>query len=168
MKMFAKTRTALLSALSLALLGWTLGCSSKEEWHTDLVPAVGSVTVNGEIPVGAIINLHPVKGPVDKRASRPSALVAEDGTYTLTTYEYGDGAPPGDYSFTILWPQDPKMGGLSPDRLGRVYATPTVSKLVVTIPSDGSPIEPVAIDKAKITMNSPRKSAQPGPGPGPG
>lgn len=166
MKTLFETRAVVLAALSLAVAVWTIGCSSKEAWHSDLVPAVGSVTVNGEIPVGAIINLHPVKGDIDKRASRPSALVAEDGTYTLTTYEYGDGAPAGEYAFTILWPQDPKMGGLSPDRLGRVYATPAVSKLVVTIPSDGSPIEPVAIEKAKITMSAPRKSAPPGPGPG--
>ncbi|WP_131282349.1 hypothetical protein [Blastopirellula marina] len=159
-------RYAVMSATALALFGWSLGCSSKEEWHSDLVPAVGSVTVNGEIPAGAIINLHPVKGDIDKRASRPSALVAADGTYTLTTYEYGDGAPPGEYKFTILWPQDPKLGGLSPDRLGRVFATPTVTRLTVTIADDGSPIEPVIIDKAKITMSAPRQSGKVGPGPG--
>ncbi|MEW4565067.1 hypothetical protein AB1K70_21260 [Bremerella sp. JC770] len=145
-----------------------LGCTSKEAWHADLVPAIGKVTVNGEVPAGAIINLHPVAGDLDQRASRPSSLVADDGTYTLTTYEYGDGAPPGEYIFTILWPQDPKMGGLSPDRLGRVYATPTASKLTVTVPEDGSPIDPVVIDGAKISMKAPRASKGPGPGPGPG
>ncbi|MEW4455522.1 hypothetical protein AB1L30_22825 [Bremerella sp. JC817] len=143
-----------------------IGCSSKEAWHTDVVPVVGSVTVNGENPEGAIIMFHPVNGDIDARASRPSGLVTDDGTYQLTTYEYGDGAPPGDYVFTILWPQEPKMGGLSPDRMGRIYATPKASDLRITVPAEGGTLDPVVIEKVKITMKKSSSAGNGAPGPG--
>ncbi|WP_339735063.1 hypothetical protein [uncultured Gimesia sp.] len=125
------------------------GCSG-EDWQAKTMKTTGYVTVNNQIPAGAIIRLHPVNKNVDKRASRPSGIVADDGRYTLTTYEYGDGAPPGDYVFTIYWPQKPELGGLSPDRLGNVYATPKTSKKTVTITEQGTPIQPINIEDAKI------------------
>lgn len=138
------------------------GCAD-DEWHAETVPATGQVTVNGEFPVGAIIRLHPVNEAVDKRASRPSGIVGEDGTYTLTTYEFGDGAPAGEYTFTLYWPKDPRIGGLSPDRLLNLYATPKTSPLKIRVATDGAPLEPIAIENARVDSSSPSGRASHGP-----
>lgn len=155
-------RLAAVAGIAITLCG---GCMD-DAWHAETVPAIGTVSVNGEIPVGAIVRLHPKGGSVDQRASRPSGIVGDLGEYTLTTYEFGDGAPPGDYVFTLYWPKDPRIGGLSPDRLGLKFATPKTSPLEITIAQDTQQIEPVFITGADVDSSPAAKPAgKPGPFP---
>lgn len=138
------------AALLVTLLSLLSGCGG-EDWHAETVPVTGSVTINGQIPAGAMIKLHPTGEKLDKRGSRPAAIVGEDGTFALQTYEHGDGAPAGEYIFTIIWPQEPKLGGLSPDRLNYRYASPKTSQeFIVHIDADTTTLGPIEITGAEI------------------
>jgi hypothetical protein len=56
------------------------------------------------VPVGALVVFHPVDPAYEKRVGgKPYANVKEDGTFALTTYGIGDGAPEGEYAVTIDW-----------------------------------------------------------------
>lgn len=89
-------------ALTLGLL-LAIGCGGDGKPPT--VAATGKVTFNKTTPpVGALVVFHPTDPVLGKAMSnRPVAEVGEDGTFALTTYERGDGAPPGEYGVTIDW-----------------------------------------------------------------
>jgi hypothetical protein len=80
-----------------------------------VVPAGGKVMYNKTTPpVGALVVFHPASLDIEKQiGGKPVGKVKEDGTFTLTTYEEGDGAPEGEYGVTIDWRGPPKAGKLS-------------------------------------------------------
>jgi hypothetical protein len=131
-----------------------LGCSD-EQWKADTYPAHGTLTVNGEPAVGAVVELHSVGGQPDVRNSRPWAIVQEDGSYVLSTYESGDGAPVGDYAVTLRWPPDVGQPSLA-DRFDGAYATRSRSQWEVSISEGENPLPP-------ITLEGVRLNAQPAP-----
>lgn len=76
------------------------------------VPASGTVkyrkTTNA---TGALVVFHPTDPAVEKRiGGKPFGKVKEDGTFTLTSYAEGDGAPEGEYGVTVQWNKEPKAG----------------------------------------------------------
>jgi hypothetical protein len=146
-----KRRQNLVSTTAvLALAACTLfpGCGG-EDWHAETYPAHGRVTINGEPAAGAVVELHATGEKPDVRNSRPWAVVEDDGAYTLSTYEKGDGAPPGDYALTVRWPPDVSQPSLA-DRLGGAYATPAQSQWSVTISEGDNQLPPVEITGAKV------------------
>jgi hypothetical protein len=55
-------------------------------------------------PAGALVVFHPTDPAAEKAiGGKPFGKVKEDGTFTLTTYAEGDGAPEGEYGVTIDW-----------------------------------------------------------------
>ena len=74
-------------------------------------PVTGVVTYNGA-PVG-----DATVGFVPAEEGKPSAFgrTAQDGTYSLTTYEAGDGAPEGSYTVTVT-----KLEQVATDQTGSV------------------------------------------------
>ena len=55
----------------------------------------------------------------------PHATVEADGSFRLTTYKSGDGAPAGTYVLTLTWPLPPRAGmEEGPDRFRGRYADP--------------------------------------------
>lgn len=103
-----------------------IGCGSPSKPAT--VPAKGKVMYQKTTPAaGALVVFHPADPEVEKRiGGKPFAKVNDDGTFTLTTYEEGDGAPPGDYGVTIDWQVPVKQGKLTL-RIGE--SSPTQVKL---------------------------------------
>lgn len=145
-------------AVALACL-LCAGCG--EDWQAETHPASGQVTINGEPPTGALVHLFSAGEKVDVRASRPWGVVQDDGTFTLTTYETGDGAPAGEYAFTIVWPVDSSVPSLS-DRLGYQFSQPEQSKWKFTIKEGDNILPPVEMTNVKVDMN-PRASSAKGP-----
>jgi hypothetical protein len=92
------TCTALLFAAGLA----AAGCGSSKP---PVLPAGGKVAYKKTTPpVDALVVFHPVDPAVEKRiGGKPFAKVKDDGTFALTTYAEGDGAPEGEYGVTIDW-----------------------------------------------------------------
>lgn len=148
----------------IGLGGACLGCGS--DWQAATYPAAGRVTINGEAPVGAVVELRPTGPQADERNSRPWGIVTDDGAYSLTTYETGDGAPAGEYVFTIKWPPDVSKPSFA-DRLDGAYADPLKSPWKMTVSAGNNTLSPVNITGATVT---PRDAAlAPGNGPpGPG
>lgn len=124
------------------------GCGG-DDWQASTYPASGQISINGQPPAGAVVELHAVGEVPDARNSRPWAVVQDDGSFTLTTYEAGDGAPVGEYAVTVRWPPDVSQPSLA-DRLGGAYATTERSRWNVTISNGDNALAPIEIDDAKV------------------
>ncbi len=153
-----QSRNAVLAACLLCS-AWS-GC--RPSWQSDSFPATGRVTINGEPPVGALVQLIPVgdKQP-DERVSRPWGLVKEDGSFTLSTYDGEPGAPPGEYAFTITWPPDVSKPSTA-DRLRSRYTRPDQSHWRFTIKEGDNVLPPVEMTGVDVDMKA-GASALPGP-----
>ena len=113
----------------------------------------GSVSYQGQPAKGATLAFH-LKGGGDK-AQVPTASVGDDGTFNLMTGNK-TGAPPGDYSVTVTWPevvatQENKKKPMSTefgappetvDKLKGKYANPKSTPLQATIKSGRNKLEP--------------------------
>lgn len=142
----------------LIISAWFTGCG--EDWRAPTHPATGRVSVNGQAPVGAIVQLIPAAAPVDERNSRPWGLVKEDGTFALGTYETEGGAPAGQYAITLTWPIDPSVPSLT-DRLGFRYSRPEQSRWRVTIKEGDNELPPIELaDRAVDMANRPSSKAR--------
>jgi hypothetical protein len=136
----ARRRLRIVAAVSLlALLS---GCS--EKW-AECFPVSGIVKYNGQAPQGAQLVFHAIN-PSGPDAVSPKANVKPDGSFVVTSYQSGDGAPPGDYVVTVEWYQIDKDGNVGPNVLPPEYASPKLSPIKVTV-NAGSPttLEPIAI-----------------------
>ena len=87
-------------------------------------PVTGTVMVDGQPADGLRIDLHDVS--IEPNPNNPianftssSAMTDKDGKFQVSTYNYGDGAPDGEYELTFLWgrinPHSMQYGG--PDKL---------------------------------------------------
>jgi hypothetical protein len=126
-----------LPALALAALG--LLASSCRRGPV-CYPVRGQVLVDNRPAEGALVVLVPADNK-DPLAPRPSGIVGADGSFMLRTYDTAtqsthDGAPPGPYVATVLWPPggagqpltDKQKEELQ-DRLQGRYADPASSPL---------------------------------------
>src|SRR5438874_13147885 len=90
-------------AFGMALLAWC--CCSCGDGRLKVYPVRGTVTFNGKPTPGAKVVFHPVaRDPkVAERPPLPSGEVQDDGSFTLKTHPYGDGAPAGEYLVAVVW-----------------------------------------------------------------
>jgi hypothetical protein len=142
---FLKKR-GLVLCLALACLALALPSCGK---HRKVVfPVHGKIVDNQDQPaVGAIIIFHPVDSS-DPDPARPIGNVGQDGTFTLTTYEKGDGAPAGEYIATIEWPTQGEGFGKAqgPDRLKGQMNNKATSKLRFKVESQSDNVlEPIKL-----------------------
>ncbi|HUR53585.1 MAG TPA: carboxypeptidase-like regulatory domain-containing protein [Gemmataceae bacterium] len=79
--------------------GLLVTCTACGPSGPKLHPVRGTVTFNGTPPAGASVVLDPVGGG----AAKPSGVVGADGSFTLSTYPHGEGAPAGDYKVLFRW-----------------------------------------------------------------
>jgi hypothetical protein len=87
--------------LILALLvGLVAGCGSSD--RKPVFAAEGRIVFDGKPIPHALVTLHPLN-PSDRESPRPHGSVTKDGTFVLTTYDAGDGAPAGEYGVTVEW-----------------------------------------------------------------
>ncbi|QDT34155.1 carboxypeptidase-like regulatory domain-containing protein [Thalassoglobus polymorphus] len=134
---------------SLAMLVTLSACGGKTDplkaARPKTVPASGKVTYNGTPVEGAQVNLIPATN-TDPAAF---ALTEADGTFTLTTYDDGDGAVPGNYQVTvvkrsvetILNPDDPNgppVGSKEESFLPKKYGSVSSTDLQANISSEGT------------------------------
>jgi hypothetical protein len=128
------------SALVVLLAVLLAGCSDSPA-RKKVYPVEGKLTFNTEPMAGAMVTFHPA-GDADPRALRAQATAAADGSYKLTAYVSGDGAPAGEYVVTVYWPgkragkpkgPDEEETDMPPDRLNRRYAVAATTKLRATV-----------------------------------
>ena len=119
------------------------------------IPVRGQVTVNGLPAPGLIVKFHPEVPPVGEvaiYASNPTALTEGDGSFTLSTYEHGDGIAAGSYFVTFQWLEFNRISNSygGPDKLGDKYSDPRKSEFKVTVTGDepeGVDLEPFLLKK---------------------
>jgi hypothetical protein len=124
-------RAGLAAVFGVALLCSSCGTGN----HLPVHPVHGQVLVDGRPASNALVVFHPV-GDGPARELRPVGHVGTDGTFILTTYARGDGAPAGDYAVTVDWRQPtPPVDGAEPgpSLLPARYNSPTASNLRVTV-----------------------------------
>lgn len=153
-----RTTVSLSGILPKILLGITLGmlcdsgCSNAKPELVS-VGVTGKVLIDGQPPARAEIRLKPkvpLQDPV-KRSLEPYAIVQADGTFEVGTYLSDDGAPPGEYAVTLVWPTVTIEGGeetFGLDRLGGRFSDPAapIARVVV----EDEPVNiPVILLKSK-------------------
>jgi hypothetical protein len=127
----------------ILLLGGLLSasCSGRAKVH----PVHGRVLVNGQPAAGARVVFHP-RDNSDPHRPLPTGIVAEDGSFAVTSYQQGDGAAEGDYTVTVVWPNQSSRkvlgGGVDQDRLGGAYSDPARSQLQVRVTAGRNDLEP--------------------------
>lgn len=95
----------------------------------------------------------------------PAGSTDESGTFQLTTYEAGDGAPAGEYGVSLLWeatswPGMNAEGGMDPvitvrpDRLLNRFSSPEKSGLKATVIEGENSLEPFRLDDVKLLKGS--------------
>jgi hypothetical protein len=126
-----------LLVLSISLLSAVVPVTLVGSGRTELTPVVGKVLVNGEPVANAMVAFHPLVNSAFAKAL-PVATSALNGSFALTTYTNGDGAPPGEYAVTIVWPETPMNQeectcGVIVDRLGGRYSDPAQTPLKIAV-----------------------------------
>jgi hypothetical protein len=106
-------RKTLFPALCLSGAICLSGCGRPEPPRLTVFPVTGKVLVDGQPAEKAVITLQPSQPLQDAggRTMVPAAIVAADGSFRVGTYLSDDGAPPGDYALTIIWPRYKAEGG---------------------------------------------------------
>jgi hypothetical protein len=130
--------------LIVALLPAFVADSGCSEPRAPVFPVSGKVTYKGQPPVGATVVLHPVNSEGTNDVA-PTGAVKDDGTFAITSYEPGDGAPQGEYVATIEWYKyDADLGGAGPNVIPQKYVAAKSSPIKVNV---GGPtqIPPIAI-----------------------
>ncbi len=136
--------------LLIALLS---GCS-KGNPKTAVVRGVIK-TKQGQPCSKALIVFHPLEKP-RLNDPKPVATAEESGEFVVRTFTMDDGAVPGEYGVTVVWPGDSDgQSALSlsgegstsgADRLGGKYGNPKDPKIKLTIPASGDPNLKIEID----------------------
>lgn len=81
------------------------GCGKESSESVPTYPVSGKVTYNGKPAGGVQVFLYPTSAPtIPQIPSNPHGTTEKDGTFTLTTYREGDGAPEGGYQVILNWP----------------------------------------------------------------
>lgn len=118
-------RPRLVSPLAVLGLLAVIGCGAATN-NQGLTKVSGIVHVGGSATEGVSFALHPQSG-AEALATGTSAA---DGTFQISTYEYGDGVAPGEYAVTCEWGTfDPILRSTQGDRLGGKYASPKDPRL---------------------------------------
>jgi hypothetical protein len=129
----ASRRLAMVATLLVASTFPLLGCSrtSAIPGEVPVFPLKGQITLDGQPTPGAFVTFHPATGE-KANAVQPTAWVDKDGSFALTTYRAGDGAPAGEYVVTVHWQQLVGVGDnarLGPNLIPPRYDNPQASDL---------------------------------------
>ncbi|KAA0137334.1 carboxypeptidase regulatory-like domain-containing protein [Gimesia chilikensis] len=101
---------AILFAVMSAALSGCGGSASGPD--IDMIPVTGSVTMDGEPLVGAMVEFHPTGGT---KGNGAFGLTDEAGKFTLTDYHSNPGCPPGEYGVTFSKITLPDGSPIPPD-----------------------------------------------------
>lgn len=136
--------------VQISILLLTIVCTGCEQELPVRFPVSGKILVNGQPAAGAKVRFLNTD---EFQKSMPVAYAetGEDGSFRLSTVEARDGALPGEYRVTVVWPSrvQNEFGETvdGPDQLGGKYATPQQPVDTVTISSGNNDLEPFQLQK---------------------
>jgi hypothetical protein len=132
--------------LALLVMILVVGCSARQSDELPVFAVRGMVHYNGQPMTGANIVLVPTHHDPKLRMP-PFGVVGVDGSFEITSYTKGDGAPVGEYKITFTWPdgsEDPSdllKGRLSdPKKPSGIVTIAEGDNLLPAIELSGPPI----------------------------
>ena len=140
-------------AAVLVLLLVTAGCSNSQPKTASVKGVIK--TKQGQACDKALIVFHPLeKSRVND--AKPVAIAESNGEFVVRTHTIDDGAAPGEYGVTVVWPGDSsgkqefslsgEGNGSGADRLGGRYGNPKDPTIKVTVPASGTPDLRIEVD----------------------
>ncbi|MBA3483577.1 MAG: hypothetical protein H0T51_17355 [Pirellulales bacterium] len=123
-----------------------LGCGEAKPDRVAVHPAAGTVTFKGQPAHGASLTLH-LKTAAES-VPAPRANVEKDGSFKLSTFNGGDGAPEGEYVVTVRWYKLVKEGSdliAGPNVIPPKYTNPQSSNLTVRIAAGENALPPIKL-----------------------
>jgi 5-hydroxyisourate hydrolase-like protein (transthyretin family) len=101
--------------------------------RVNVSPIKGQVLVDGQPAANLAVRCVPLEGP-NTALPTPSDFTDDQGRFEISTYESGDGAPPGEYQLIFQWGQYNLMNGqYQGDKLKGNYADPEKSEHVAVV-----------------------------------
>jgi hypothetical protein len=94
----SKARLVAARVAACALFGLA-GCGNS----TGLYPVTGKVLVKGQPASGAVVYFHQEDSRATAPPAVPSALVEDDGSFSIAVDNLGYGCPPGKYAVLVEW-----------------------------------------------------------------
>ena len=109
-----------------------------------LHPVTGKVLFQDKPAEGVRVVLQPVGGG----DLMPSGMTGADGTFTLATHPYGEGAPAGDYVVLLTWfPPNARELDNPKNKLPDRYADQAAGLIKATIKDGANQLDPIRLTK---------------------
>lgn len=110
------------------------GCQPSSNENA-VYPVRGKILVDGKPVEGLQIKLHSKKAVPQSLPTHTTGTTDAQGTLRLSTHSEGDGAPEGDYAFTIRWQEFSlaERTYAGPDKLKNKYAEPSDSSVQLSV-----------------------------------
>jgi hypothetical protein len=134
--------------LPIVLVLILTGCGKKN--GIAVYPVKGTVRHAGAPAAGAKVVLYAIDRQ-DATIPFPTGIVQSDGSFTLTSYSEGDGAPAGAYNVAVEWhepiPAGTNRETFTPhDRLRGKFANPERSNLKATVEAGDNELPPFELN----------------------
>lgn len=123
----------MLGYLLVGLICW--GCAEAPD-RKETCKVSGQLLIDGKPVDSVAVYCNDVNGMDKAEPTVTACFTGTDGKFSLSTYEKGDGVPPGEYTLTFLWGQfnlNMQYGG--PDKLNDRYMDPAKSPVKFKIES---------------------------------
>ena len=120
-----------------------IGCGEPKK--VAVHPVSGKISVGGEAPLGAQIVLHGATAEGQKFV--PAATVEKDGSFKISSYGSGDGAPEGEYTATIAWFKVTEDGARGPDVVPAKYGKKETSPIKISVKPGNNDVPPIDVPK---------------------
>ena len=153
-----RTRISVAALLAAAAI-LAAGCADS---GPKLYPVRGKVVVDGKPASDAIVFLHR-QGRADPGEPVPYGKADADGAFEVTTTKAGDGALPGEYVLTVVWPdmsKAPDGNGERPDLLYGAFAAAAKSSIKATVGEKDNQLPDITLKAPPPTRTPPKKPGE--------
>jgi hypothetical protein len=135
---------ALIRFVMLSGVAVLAGCG---DGRVHVHPVQGQVLFEGKPAPHAHVVLHPVHA--NDKTPPPQAKVGADGSFSVGTYQAGDGAPAGEYVVTVQWLLTSAQNPDAPasNRLPVRYSQASTSGLRVQVREGENQLPPLELKK---------------------
>jgi hypothetical protein len=155
---YSKAAVSFLKSLSAVWIIAIVGCGGSTGPQGG--PRVTTVAVTGVVKVDGVpapfLRVVAVpEGGVGKVPMESAAMTDANGVFGLSTYESGDGVPPGQYQLTFVWGQINLMNSqYSGDKFNGKYADAAKSEHKLTVTESD---EPHDLGVIELSTGAPKK-----------
>ena len=127
--------------LFVVLALFVCSCSEEKLNRKATYPITGEVHVDGQPAADLAVTFHNVNGMDTAEPTLTATRTDENGKFSASTYDAGDGAPEGEYSVTFEWNKLNTVSmSFDGDKLDGKYNDPKKSTFKIKV-EDGKPAD---------------------------